>query len=78
MTDDLRVLLQGVEYRNVVVVQEMLPKITADESALSGDDMSDMGPFEQNLLQPYIDGYNSGMRAAGFNQTITNQAVTTI
>jgi hypothetical protein len=78
MTDDLRVLLQGVEYRNVVVVQEMLPKIKADESALSGDDMSDMGPFEQNLLQPYIDGYNSGMRAAGFNQTITNQAVTTI
>jgi hypothetical protein len=26
--------------------------------------------FERNLLVPYIDGYNSGVKAAGFNQLV--------
>jgi hypothetical protein len=70
MTDDMKQLLEAVQYRNAAAVQILVPKVKADANAMSSDDLSDMGPFEQKLLLPYIDGYNSGVKAAGFNQMI--------
>jgi hypothetical protein len=70
LTADLETLLAAIQYRNAGVFQVLRPKVKADADALSSDNVSDMALFEQNLLVPYIDGYNSGVKAAGFNQLV--------
>jgi hypothetical protein len=70
LTADLETLLEAIQYRNAGLFQAVRPKVKADADALTGDNLSDMVLFERNLLVPYIDGYNSGVKAAGFNQLV--------
>jgi hypothetical protein len=67
---DFKQLLEAVQYRNVGLVDSTLPKVQADITTADNDHILDWNSFERNLLQPYVDRYNSGVKAAGFDHFI--------
>ena len=64
---DLHEFLQAVQRNDRVAADSIQPLLDADASAVGSFDQADMAAYEQTLLQPYRDRYESGARAAGFS-----------
>ncbi|HEY4028354.1 MAG TPA: hypothetical protein VGO86_18150, partial [Candidatus Dormibacteraeota bacterium] len=63
---DMKSFLQAVQRRDQRAVLALQPKLDADTKALDSLGTSGVDTYERTLMQPYIDRYDSGMRAAGF------------
>ena len=64
--DDLKRLLQAIQANDAATEQTLALKIEAEANALGSFDSSGMDTYEEALLKPYRDAYESGMKKAGF------------
>jgi hypothetical protein len=67
--DDFKSLLQAIVAKDFATAQSLAPRVDADEKALNLVDLSGMDAYEDNLLKPYRDAYEAGLRKAGFTVT---------
>jgi hypothetical protein len=63
---DLDAFLRAAQSGNLVAALALAPRVQADSTALQSFDSQGLDTFEQTLLQPYKDRFDSGVRAAGF------------
>lgn len=66
LSTDLNAFLQAAQKRDQRSLASLQPKLEADANALSTFDTQGLDSYEQTLLQPYLDRFDSGVRAAGF------------
>jgi hypothetical protein len=71
LSTDLDAFLQATQRRDRSRVLALQPKVDADANALANFDSTGLVSYEQTLLQPYQDRFDSGVRAAGFTPTTT-------
>jgi hypothetical protein len=66
LSTDLNAFLRAAQRRDQRTVQALQPKVDADATALDNFDSVSLDAYERTLLQPYLDRFDSGVRAAGF------------
>jgi hypothetical protein len=66
LVDDFKPVLQAVAAGDYDRAQSLEGKVNQDIGALNAYQPSSMDTYETNLLRPYRDAYNAGMRRAGF------------
>jgi hypothetical protein len=71
LSTDLNAFLQAAQRQDSRTVLALEPKVVGDFSALETFDTKGMESYEQTLLQPYEDRFDSGVRAAGFTPKLT-------
>src|SRR5215467_10164977 len=71
LSTDLNAFLQAAQRQDSRTVLALEPKVVADLTALENFDAKGLESYEQTLLQPYEDRFDSGVRAAGFTPKLT-------
>jgi len=72
LSTDLETLLQAARHLDLITVLTLQPKVQADGAVVEAFDSDGLESYERTLLQPYVDRFDSGVRAAGFvPRTIT-------
>jgi len=66
LSTDLNAFLRAAQREDAATVLALVPKVEADSNALGSFDSQGMSSYEQTLLQPYLDRFDSGVRGAGF------------
>jgi len=66
LSTDLNAFLQAAQRQDSRTVTALEPKVEGDITALETFDAKGLESYEQTLLQPYEDRFDSGVRAAGF------------
>jgi soluble cytochrome b562 len=69
LADDFKSFLQAVVGNDLATARSLSPKLDADIKALDQFDPSGIEAYEDNLLKPYKDAYEGGMKKAGFTVT---------
>lgn len=69
LSTDLKALVQAVQRQDIGAVQAQQQRLDADGAALEGFDEQGFDSYERTVLQPYVDRFDSGVRAAGFTPT---------
>jgi hypothetical protein len=76
LSTDLDAFLQAAQRGDSRRAQALEPKVEADATAAEAFDSQGFTSYEQTLLQPYIDRFDSGVRAAGFTPQTVGQTLT--
>ena len=69
LVDDLKKFVQAAQAGDVGTVQSLSAKIESEAKGLGNFDTTAMDTYEDNLLKPYKDAYEGGMKKAGFTVT---------
>jgi hypothetical protein len=67
LSTDLNGFVQADQRGDLDTMLNLEPKIENDANALQNFDSAGLDTYEQNLLQPYENQFNAGVRAAGFS-----------
>jgi hypothetical protein len=73
LSTDVGALLQAERRLDLGTALALGSKVQADVAVVEAFDSQGLDSYEQTLLQPYLDRFDSGVRAAGFT-TASNQA----
>jgi hypothetical protein len=69
LADDFKKFLQAVVASDFSTAQSLSATLNNDVKALDNFNPSGMDTYEDNLLKPYKDAYEAGLRKAGFTVT---------